>query len=356
MAVVCAAFLTSCSGNNDNNRKQNDEEKLNQSFLDNVKTVKASPDSQNEELVLTGKVEYDPDKVINYIPLVNGIADRTYFSSGDKVQKGQALMDIRSSELSSIQSDAVSAESELKIARRELQTAQSLYDDNMLSERELLEAQARVKQAGAAFRKIRADIEVHGTDKGDGKFTIKSPMTGFIIRKNISTGSTVSTDGEALFTVADLSTVWIIANVYAGNLQFIKEGMEVTITTLSYPGEIFHGKVAALSQIFDPEEKVLKARIVMDNKDLRLKPGMSVAIKLKNKTSEQFIAIPSDALIFDDDQYFVIVKEPGDKFRIRKVTLRGHNNKTTYMASGLSSGDDIVVSNQLLIYTGLKEK
>ncbi|SHF86362.1 efflux RND transporter periplasmic adaptor subunit [Dysgonomonas macrotermitis] len=355
IVAICAILLASCSEKGEANKDEGKTDKLNQSFLNNIKTIKAGMDNQKEELTLTGKVDYDPDKVINYVSLVNGIADRAYFSLGDKVQKGQTLLDVRSSDLSSLQSDAISAESEVKIARRELQTAQSMYEDNMLSEKELLEAQAKVTQAQAAYSKTQSDIGVHGTNKGNGKFAVKSPMTGFIVSKNVSSGSTVSTDGEPLFTVADLSIVWITANVYASNLQFVKEGMEVDITTLSYPGEIFHGKISSLSQIFDPEERVLKARIVMDNTDLRLKPEMSVVIKLKNKAFDQFIAIPSDALIFDDDKYFVIVKESDEKFQMRRVTLHGHNNKTTYIASGLSSGEDVVISNQLLIYAGLKE-
>ncbi|WP_231496731.1 efflux RND transporter periplasmic adaptor subunit [Prevotella sp. 10(H)] len=347
-----ALLLISCSEKE--TKAENNTEKHNPSFANNIKTIKATSGNQNEELTLTGKVDYDPDKVINYISLVNGIADRSYFSLGDKVQKGQVLLDVRSSDLSSLQADAVSAESDVKIAQRELLTAQSLYEDNMLSEKELLEAQAKVKQAQATYNKIQSDMGVHGINKGNGMFSIKSPMTGYIVTKNVSSGSTVSTDGEPLFTVADLSTVWIVANVYASNLQFVKEGMEVDITTLSYPGEIFKGKISSLSQIFDPEEKVLKARIILDNKDLKLKPEMSVVIKLKGETFYEFVSVPTDALIFDDDRYFVIVKD-NEGFKSKEVQLQGHNRKITYIASGLSAGDDIVVNNQLLIYAGLKE-
>ena len=194
--LVCSLILTSCSGNIDGNKEQKNTSKQNESFVKNIKTLKVEPDNQRIELTLTGKVDYDPDKVIKYVSLVNGVADRTYFSLGDKVQKGQTLLDIRSSELSSLQSDAISAESEIRIVQRELQTAQSMYEDNMLSERDLLEAQAKVRQAQAAYNKTQADIGVHGTNKGNGKFAIKSPMTGYIVSKNISSGSTVSTDGE----------------------------------------------------------------------------------------------------------------------------------------------------------------
>ncbi len=113
--------------------------------------------------------------MINYVSLVNGIADRTYFSLGDKVQKGQTLLDIRSSDLSSLQSESIVSESDVKIAQRELQTAQSLYDDNMLSEKELLEAQAKLKQAQAAYNKSQSDIAVHGINKGNGTFSINVP-------------------------------------------------------------------------------------------------------------------------------------------------------------------------------------
>lgn len=352
LSVSGIILMASCSSKAEKSTTENTG--INKSFLKNVRTIKAELKSQDEELTLTGKVEYDPDKVINYVSLVSGIADRTYFSLGEKVQKGQVLLDVRSSDLSSLQSDYTSAESEIKVAQRELQTAQSMYDDKMLSERELLEAQAKLKQAQASLNKVQTDMSVLGTNKGNGTFAIRSPMTGYIVAKDVSSGSTISSDGEPLFSVADLNTVWIIANVYASNLTFVKEGMDVDITTLSYPGEIFPGKIGSISQVFDPEEKVLKARIVMPNKDLKFKPEMSVVIKLKNETHHEFVAIPSDALIFDDDKYYVVVEPNPDDFQIKEVALQGHNNKTTYIASGLSEGENVVIKNQLLIYSGLK--
>lgn len=355
--AICFVYIIlsiSCSENRENKGVSNDSNKIKDTFIKNVKTVKSGFNNQSEELILNGKVECDPDKVINYVSLVSGIADRTYFSLGDRVQKGQTLLDIRSSDLSALQSEYIAAETDVQVAKRELQTAKTMYEDNILSEKELLEAQVNLKQAQALYNKIQNDIEVHGTSKGNGKFSIKSPMTGYIVNKNVSSGSTVSTDSEPLFTVADLSTVWITANVYASNLQFVKEGMDVDITTLSYPGEVFSGKINLLSQVFDPEEKVLKARIVMNNTNMKFKPEMSVIVKLKNEANIQFVSVPSDALIFDNDHYFVVVEESSGIFKIKEVLLKGHHHKTTYIASGLSVDENVVVSNQLLIYTGLK--
>ena len=193
-----------------------------------------------------------------------------------------------------------------------------------------------------------------GVNRGNGIFTVKSPMSGYIVAKNASSGNTLSADGDPLFTVADLSTVWIMANVYPGNLMFVREGMEVEITTLSYPDEKFYGKIDALSQVFDPEERVLKARIVMKNNDLKFKPEMSVVVKLKNEKNIRFVSIPSDALIFDDNRYFVVIEEQPNEYKIREVTLQGHHGKTTYIVSGLTEGESVVVKNQLLVYSWLK--
>jgi cobalt-zinc-cadmium efflux system membrane fusion protein len=326
---------------------------MSQAFLGQVQTEKATLNRMTTELSLTGKVEYDPDRIIHYTPLVSGVVERTYFALGDKVKKGQPLLDIRSSELSALQSEYIAAESEMEVAGRDLQSAQAMYDDKLLSEKELLEAKSKYKQAQASFEKTKSDRSPY-VRQANGTFSILSPMSGYIVTKSALSGSPVSTDGMPLFTVADLSQVWITANVYAGDLQSVKEGMPVEITTLSYQGEVFTGQIDALSQVFDPEEKVLKARIVMPNKDLKFKPEMSIMVKLKNETSHDRVSVPTDALIFDDNQYFVMVETAPSRFEIRQVELERHHQKTSYLRSGLKENEKVVVENQLLIYSELK--
>ncbi|MCL2329217.1 MAG: efflux RND transporter periplasmic adaptor subunit [Bacteroidetes bacterium] len=338
-------LLQSCSSGK-NNDENTQEGTIKKEFLTNIKTVKPTLSNQEQELILSGKVECDPNKVAYYTPLISGVITQTYFSLGDKVSKGQTMLNIRSAELSSLQS-------ELAIARRNVQSAESMHEDKLISERELIEARS-------TYKKLQADLSLYGENKGGGVFAIKSPMTGFVVDKNASAGSTVSEGDTPLFTIADLSTVWIIANVYAGDLQSVKEGMSVEITTLAYPNEVFSGKIDALSQVFDSEEKVLKARIVMPNKDLKFKPEMSVVVKLRVETqciaSLQCLSISSDALIFDDNKYFVVVETTPGNFEIREVQLQGHHQKTSYIRSGLNEDDEVVVKNQLLIYSELKGK
>ena len=346
-------FLLSC--NETAHKNVDNEIHINGNFLQNIKTVKAVSEKPVKEITFAGNVTSDPDRTISYSPLVSGIIEKTYFSLGDKVAKGQNLADVRSPELSSLQAESVSREWELAIARRDLKSAEALFADKMISEKEYLESAGNVKTAQAACNKIKADISVYGMSKSNGVFCIKAPANGFIIHKNCSPGSTVSSNGEPVFAIADLNEIWVIANIYAGNLQFVHNGMDADISCISYPGKIFKGKISNLSQVFDPEDKVLKARIVLSNPELLLKPEMSVVVKLRNQSLEDMASIPSDAVIFDNDNHYAIVKS-GNDFHIREIKTIGHNGGKTYITSGLKVVEDVVVRNQLLIYNELKGK
>jgi cobalt-zinc-cadmium efflux system membrane fusion protein len=348
--------IITCISCNKRNKIAEESHLIKPSFLESVKMVETVLNHPEQELTLTGRVEYNPDRIIAYVPLISGVVDRVSFSLGDKVQQGQPMIDFRSVELSALLSEKNSLEVAQKIALRELIAVQSMFDDNMLSERELLEAQGKVQQIRTSIEKLQSDLSPYGTDRGSGIFTIHAPMTGYVVQKKALTGGTVSADGEAVFTIADLTSVWVTANVYASNLLFVREGMEVEMTTISYPGERFYGRIGSLSQVFDPDEKTLKARIVMDNAGLRLKPEMSMLVKLKDKSDRPMATVPSEAILFDDNRYFAVIEESAGRFAVRNVVPFVHNNGLTYIAEGLSAGERVVVAGQLLIYQGLKEE
>jgi len=335
---IVLLFLIACGQNKQSNQPA--EGVIAEAFLKEVVTVKAVTKQLQKEFTLTGKVTADPDRTISYSPLVSGVVVKSYFTLGDRVGKGQTMLDIRSSELSSLQS-------ELTIAQRNLQSVQALFESGMATDREVVEARS-------TYEKLQVDLVLYGENKGNGIFSIKAPMSGYVIEKHGNAGSTISAESEPLFSITDLSTVWVVANIYAGNLQFVQEGQSVEITSVAYPKEVFRGKINSISQVFDPEDKALKARIVLPNPGLKLKPEMSVVVKLLNKSDAEMITIPSNAVIFDNNSYFTVV---GSKnFEIRKITPYDHHNGITYISEGLESGEEVVIKNQLLIYNELKGK
>lgn len=324
-------------------------------LLENIKTIRAVKENPIKEISFAGRVMSNPDLTVSYSSLVNGVIERTYFSLGQYVSKGEVMLDIRSTELTTLESELITLETSLQVAERELKSAEDMFSDNMLSEKEYLESKGKVKQIKATYEKIKADISVYGKRKGFGVFSITAPVSGYVISKKGSVGGTVFSQAEPLFSIADLREVWVITNVYAGNLQFVSEGMEADVLSVAYPNEIFSGKINSIAQVFDPEDKTLKARIILDNKNLKLKPEMSVVVKLRNKSSQSLIALPSECVIFDNDSHFVIVRNE-NIFIIRKVSLYGDHAGKVYISEGVKEGEEIVAKNQLLLYSDLKNK
>lgn len=327
---------------------------LDKTFKTKIEFQQAKKQRLTEIIPLTGSVEPNPDKVVHFVSLVGGIISNTYFSLGDKVTKGQILADIQSTELSTLYSELQTNVSRIKVAETKLNSIRSMFEDGVSSQKDLMEAKSELDILLAEKQKIEASLLLYSANNNKNVFQIKSPAAGIITDKHLSSGSRISENGERLFTVSDLREVWIMVNVYASNVQHIQNGMEVKISTLSYPGEIFKGKVAAISQVFDQEARVLKAKVVMQNTDLKLKPGMLVDVSAEKQANLDVISIPTSSMIFDDDQYFVVVYKNDCDIQIRKIAIISKNNGTTYVSNGLAENEQVISKNQLLIYDQIK--
>lgn len=306
-----------------------------------------------EGIHLTGSIEVNPDKVVRFINLTNGIVANVYFSLGDKVTKGQLLAEIRTTELSGYESDLKNLSAQKKVAEGKLKSVQSMYDDGISSKKELLEAQSELEIIRSQEQRILSNMNLFGAQTNKGVFQIKAPASGIITDKNITQGMQI-TEGDNLFTVADLGNVWAMINIYDTDIKDIHEGMKVEIKTLVYPDKIFNGIIASISQVYDEEARVLKAKVVLPNAAMNFKPGMLIdaeALKLRN---EDAISVTADAVIFDDNQHFLVIYKSDCDFEIRKVDILYANNNTVYIADGLKIEDKVVSKNAILIYEQLK--
>jgi len=328
-------------------------------FAERVKTVRTTTGKPTGELTVSGIVTSDPDRSVSYIPPFNGVVLRTPFTLGMKVEKGMTMLEMRSPELSALQAEAAGAEAELKSATRGLRWAEEMFADKLVSEIELYDAREKVCLAEAETERVRANMEMFGMSRGRGVFSIPAPIGGHVIGKHAAEGMTVAEGGDALFTIADLETVVIVAGIHASNIAFVREGMEARISSVSYPDQVFAGRVGVVSQVFDPEDKVLKAYIVMDNADLKFKPGMSVEVRLMAPADRSMVALPAGALIFDNNRHYAVVRGGGGgdasgNFSVREVSVYHSDRVRSYIESGLAEGDEVVVRDHLLIYAGLR--
>jgi len=261
---------------------------------------------------------------------------------------------LRSTELSSLQAELKSLESRITVTKKKLESVQSMFDDGVSALKELMETQSELEILQSEKRKVDENLALFSASEEGGVFQIRAPTTGIITEKSISAGTQISGEGPPLFTVSDLSDVWIMVNIYATNVQSVEKGMSVNIRTLSYPDEIFSGEIAAIPQVLDNEAKVLKARVVLPNADLKLKPGMLVDVIALKSLGIEALSIPTQAIIFDNNQNYVMVYKSGCEIEIREIEILAKNKNVLYITEGLEKNENVIFKNQLLIYEQIK--
>jgi len=348
-------FLCACDNSEaENNAPETNNFCIAESFKPDIELVQPKMQFVTEGISLTGTIEPNPDKVVHFVSLVSGIISNTSFSLGDKVKKGQVLAELRSTELSELQSQSKTIASQITVAEKKLQSLQSLFDDGIASQKDLLEAQIELDVLKAENEKIHSNLSLFSANPERGVFQVKSPTSGIVTAKSISAGTQISAEGAPLFTISDLSEVWALVNVYATHVKNIEPGMPVRIKTLSYPDEVFTGEIQAISQVLDAEAKVLKARVVLQNADLKLKPGMIVDVEALKELEIEALSIPTSAVVFDNNQNYVVVHKGDCDIEIRPAEILTKSNDTTFLSGGLNEGEKIISKNQLLIYEQIK--
>ncbi|WP_276729526.1 efflux RND transporter periplasmic adaptor subunit [Chryseobacterium carnipullorum] len=320
-----------------------------------LKLVKATTLPIEESITLTGEVESNSDKTVPFVSLVDGVVTETYFSLGDYVKKGQVLAQVKSTAINEMQDDTQTLQAQLAVAKRKLSSVEAMYKDDIASQKDLQEARSEVTILQSNISKTSKNRQLYSA--GGSSMQIKAPADGYVISKTISKGMPVTAGGDQLFTISNLDKVWVMANVYATNMRHVYTDQPVVVKTLAYPDESFSGKINTISQVFNENERVLKAKIIMDNNGMKLRPGMSADIVLPvNAQNKTAIAIPAKALIFDNNQSYVVVYKKDCELEIRTVTEIASNSQYIYVEGNLKDGENVIASNGLLIYENLKNQ
>ncbi len=312
----------------------------------------------DDELKLSGEVSFNDNKVVKVYPFSSGQVVQVPVSLGDKVIKGQVLAIIKSADVASNYSDQSTAQNEVSIARRQMESAESLYKNGLSSEREYNEAKENFNNAVIASNKVKEQIAINGggNTSANGTYILKAPMTGYVVEKKINQGAFIRTDNaDNLFTVGDVSDVWVWANVYETDIAKIKEGYAATVKTLAYPNRVFKGTVDKINEVLDPVTKVMKIRVKLPNDSLLLKPEMFADIMITHKEGLRLIAIPLTAILNENSKSYVVIYHGKCDMKIQEVKVMKTVGEKAYLASGLDVGDKVVSKNQILLFNALKE-
>ncbi|UII25537.1 efflux RND transporter periplasmic adaptor subunit [Fulvivirga maritima] len=351
-----SATLTSCSDSKPETAAIDEQPCLSADEMQNLVSASLKPVSY--EISLNGKVDYNPNNVLQYVSLVDGVLTNTFVSLGDKVEKGQVLATIKSTELNAMQANLQQLQAQLKVAQRELQSTESFYKNGISSEKDLIMSQSEVTQIESQIDNLKTNLELFSAKPEAGVFEIKAPVSGYIVANHMASGLQINAGSEPLFTLSNLDEVWINANVYAKDIPYVKEGMEVTIGGNAFADTTFKGEINNISQVIDPDENVVKARIILKNSDLSLKPGLNVTVIAHRELNNKAVWLPKKAVIFNNDSYHVIVAKDGDQchMEVRNVTI-GHQDKNGYFIDGgLEAGEKIVDHDAILWYNAYASK
>jgi membrane fusion protein, heavy metal efflux system len=350
---VCSFIIQSCGNSVAKGPEEKGKYVIPDSLLKTIIIDSVQKCQLINSITLTGQVDFNQDHVMKIFPMISGNISEIKVMLGDYVKEGQVLGVIKSSEMAGYGNDYVNAESNVRVAEKNLDKTKDMYKSGLASLTDSLSAEVAYQQAKSELNRVNKVLKINGGST-EGEYVIKAPINGFVVEKLVNNNTTIRSDNNSsLFTISDLKNVWVWANVYESNISAINMGDKVDVTTLSYPGKIFNGKVDKIMNVLDPTNKVMKVRIALDNANYLLKPQMFASVIVTNPENRQSICIPSRALIFDNSQYYVLVFHDKNDVRITPVKVISAIGEKTYISEGVQPGEKIIASQAILIYDAL---
>ncbi|MGC4113788.1 MAG: efflux RND transporter periplasmic adaptor subunit [Myxococcales bacterium] len=299
--------------------------------LAGVRTEKVTRQSLQNDLRTVGSLAASEESLAHVHTRFSGWIEQVFvMQTGDKVEKGQELATIYSPEL-------LAAQQEFLNARRWAQQG---------SPNGGLEADARQKLELLGISETEIG-ELEKSGKPQRAMKIRSPVQGYVISRTALPGLYVQTGAE-LFQVADLSRVWLLADIYESEIGRVKIGQPATLTLQAYPGETFTGRVQFIYPTLNAETRTLRVRLAFKNPDLRLKPGMFGNVALQLAKAEGLV-VPSEAVVDTGETQYLFLSKEGGRFEPRRVKLGARLGERTQILSGVAEGDLVVTTANFLI-------
>jgi cobalt-zinc-cadmium efflux system membrane fusion protein len=321
---------------------------------DRFTLVAATSYAATSSTQVTGTVNPDISRTVPVISIASGRVVDVHARIGDYVKKGQLLMDVQSTDVSGAFGQYLKAVNDERLASAQLDRAKLLNDKGAIPNSQVEIAQNAEDNAKAALSALEEQLRVLGVDKNHPAATVKvyAPASGYIIAQNVTAAGAagVTYAGSAnAFTIADLSHVWIICDVYENDLPMVHLGQKVDIHLTAYPDRVLTGVISDIGAVLDPQIRTAKVRIQVDNPGTLMRLGMFATATIHGKTLQTHVQVPASAVLHLHDRDCVYVPAGGSTFR--RVPVRGGNTLPGNMQeilSGIDAGQQ-VVSNVLAL-------
>ena len=356
--------------NKDKHEGEKERIKLSPEAINNagIKTAPVAAQALTDTIGATATISHNQDRLFHVTPRITGRVVDLRVSLGSQVKAGSVLAVLDSTELGQAKSEYLKTQTLLELAKANYEREKSLFDQKIAAKKDVLAAEAEYRKIDAEARTLHERLRFYGLsdeaitnlNNAPSQYPLISSGSGVVIEKEITKGEVIEA-GKKVFTVSDLSTVWVLLNIYERDLAKVKKGTAVKLQTEAYPGEIFTGKVAYVGDIVDPQSRTVRLRVEVPNPGMRLKPGMfGTAEVVTGSSAARTIMIPSSAIQRIEAGPVVFVQEQDGSFTKRKLELGRELGTNVEVKSGLKEGEQVVVAGAFtlkseLLKEGLEE-
>jgi Cu(I)/Ag(I) efflux system membrane fusion protein len=297
-----------------------------------------------ETIAVPGRIVFNERRLAHLTARVAGRVEQVYAFLGDRVQKDALLATIYSQDYLAAQSEFIQAEERLKLTATrsdssELRTARSIYQS----------ARRKILVMGATEKDLN---EIAETNVPKTFLEIRAPLAGTVTEASEILGHVVEVGGT-MFHVADLSKLWVLADIYEKDLAKIKPGLPAEIAVAAYPTEKFRGRLTTIFDVLDETTRTIKARVEVENPTGKLKPQMFATVTLQSGELANLIVVPEAAVQTEGDQRFVFVPQDDSSFVKRAVRLGHDLDSLIVILEGLAAGEKVVTEGAFVLRSEL---
>ena len=360
LVLLATALATGCG---DAASEQKDAPKAGPEPPPVVQTVRPTYRTRVAAIETSGKAQFNEEQLVRVQAPATGRVIEVLARPGDPVEPGQPLFVLDSPDLGSAKSDYAKAVSDTERSEKAVALARELFEAKAVAQKELREAENDYRKAVTERERAAARLKTLGVTaehlpeierRADAstRITIIAPRSGVIVERNVNVGQVVaygqSDTPVNLFVIADLSTMWVLADVYEPDVPRVRLGQPVTVTLPCCPGDRYEGRVIYISDVVDRETRTVKVRAVVPNRGRALKAEMFVKVAIGTGSTRE-LAIPQSAVHREGGQVFVLVATGKDAYERRPVKLGPELDGWAAVLDGLTPADEIASSGSILL-------
>ena len=312
----------------------------------------------------TGEIEEILENHFDVNSPVQGKVTSVQAVIGDKVEFGQTLAIIQSTDVAKLQAEIDQLEAEQELAKNNFNRSKLLFEKGIIPEKEYQGAKAMLSSQEAQLRAVTGNLKIltQGSyGREDGTFSLKAPKVGTIVEKKITVGQIINPN-DLLFHGIDLSTVWASADIYEKDIAKIKHGQQITASLDGISAKTFTAKLSFVDSVLNKDSRTLAVKAIINNPDGLLKPGQFLQLILHTGVKRNSIIIPRTALVEMDKsdvegkhKHLVYLKIK-DKYVPREIEVQSHDSNTVEVISGLKPGEELVTQGAYQLQYGEGEE